>query len=272
MKKNKITIIVLGVIIFLIFFSTYFCVYAETFTFTDTIEPGTIIDIPQEISQYKAQVESYIDGDSPGNLYGTAQYDVRHLLWEEQNRPIADNNIAIVEVAGQKRYLVALATTFGWSGDYVDIVLEDGEVIPCLIGDSKSAKDTQNSMNGGAFFYNGVHYGHTYGNNQCDIAEFILGTDNGGENYANAPSDFLNKFDKIAKIVNGGSYFLHKDGPVGLDGNYGSISSRTNGVKNGSVSFSKKLGQLFRRVWIAVVTLFENDSTGINASTVMITL
>ena len=272
MKKNKITIIVLGVIIFLIFFSTYFCVYAETFTFTDTIEPGTIMDIPQEIPQYKAQVESYVDGNPPGNVYGTAQYDVRQLLWEKQNRPVADNNIAIVEVAGQKRYLVALASTFGWSGDYIDIVLEDGEIIPCLMGDAKSAKDKENEHNKGAYFYNGVHYGHTYGDNQCDIAEFILGTEYGGDNYANAPSDFLNKFDKIAKIVNGGSYFLHKDGPVGLDGNYGSISSKNHGVSNGSVSFSKKLGQFFRRVWIGVSTLYESDRTGHNFSSIMISL
>ena len=276
MKKYVIKKIVLWELIFLIVFGTYYSVYAETFNFTDTITPGTIMEIPKEIPQYPAQVESYIDGDSPGLKSGTAQYDVRQLLWEAQNRPVADNNIAIVEVAGQKRYLVALATTFGWSGDYVDIVLENGEIIPCLIGDSKSAQDGQNSMNDGAYFYNGVHYGHTYDGDKCDIVEFILGVEYGGDSYPNAPTDFLRKFDKVAKIVNGGSYFLHKDGPVGLNGDYGSISSTSNDNNNNinatTDSFSKKLGQLLRRGWIAISTLFENDNTGDNASTIMISL
>lgn len=274
MDKHIIKIVVVIILIILILFSISYITFAETYTFSDSITPGTEIDIPTEILQYSAQVESYVDGDSPGNVSGTAQYDVRHMLWEEQNRPVADNNIAIVEVAGQKRYLVALATTFGWSGDYVDIVLDNGEIIPCLIGDSKSAQDGQNSMNDGAYFFNGVHYGHTYDGNKCDIVEFIMGTEY-GDNYSNAPTEFLRKFDKVAKIVNGGSYFLHKDAPVGLDGNYGSISSTSNDANksgNGSSSFSRDLGQFLRRAWIAVVTLFENDNTGENASSVMITV
>lgn len=270
MYKNVLKNIIFDIIIFFILLSVCHKVYAETYSFTDTITPGTAVKVPEAIPQYSAQVESYVDGNSPGNKPGTAQYDVRKLLWEKQNKPVADNNIAYVEVAGQKRYLVALPTTFGWSGDYVDIVLKDGEIIPCLIGDAKSDSTDD------PYFYEGVFYGHTY-NGKCDVAEFIMGTEFGGDNYPNAPTDFLGKFDKIEGIVNGGSYFLHKDAPIGLDGNYADIlasSSNTGGSGNGegSNTFSAKLGQLLRRGWIAISTLFENDNTGDNASTIMISL
>ena len=275
MGKYEIKKVFIGIIIFIIVFGMIYSVSAETYNFTDTITPGGAIEIPKEIEQYSAQVESYLASKGPGKKSGTAQYDVRQL-WEAQNKPVADNNIAYVEVAGQKRYLVALPTTFGWSGDYVDIVLSDGETVPCLIGDSKSDSTDD------PYFYNGVFYGHTY-SGKCDIVEFIMGTEY-GDNYSNAPTDFLGKFNKVDKIANGGSYFLHKDGPVGLDGDYkiitpGSSGGASSSIDNGSSgnnsssdSFSRKLGHLLRRGWIAIATLFDNDNTGDNASSIMISL
>lgn len=286
MKQKKCTCIIVGFIIVLLFSLNYTVFGDTTFSHRDTITPGTEIKIPDRIKQYPAQVESYgtIDiSKQPGRSTGTAQYDVRQLLWETQNRPVADNNIAYVEVAGQKRYVVALATTFGWSGDYVDIELSDGTVIPCIIGDSKSEHtDTP--------YYDeetNIFYGHKYGD-KCDIVEFIMGIDGGGSNYPNAPSKFLNRFDKVKSIKNGGSYFLHEDGPVGLKKDkYEAIThgfyapaSNSNGISSNnkndddeqSFSLKRLLGRVIRNGWIAVATFFETDRTGINVSSIMISL
>ena len=267
------------IILVFIFCSMHYIIYAETYSHKDTIKPGTEFIIPTEIDQYTAQWESYAKADvskQPGRSSGTAQYDVRQL-WEEQNKPVADNGVAYIEVAGQKRYIVALATTFGWSGDYIDIVLHNGEIVPCIIGDSKSEHtDTP------YYHTDKVFYGHKYGDNECDIVEFILGIDIEDRDTPPILGEFLKKFDKVKSIKNGGSYFLHKDGPVGLSGDYikilpgtwvtSSETSKNNNSDGDDQSFARTFGRFLRNGWIAISTFFDNDRTGRNLSTIMISL
>ena len=260
--KQKFIINIIKICIIILILTSHFNkIYA--YTFSDSELKGKAIIIPTEIDQYTAQVETYHNenGESkePGRVEGNAQFDVRKL-WEEQGSPISQN-IAYVTLAGQPRYIVALSSTFGNTGDYIDIILTTGETIPCIMGDSKSAGDDT------AFFFNGVHYGHTYNDNECDIVEFIMGT-NYGPNYSNAPTDFLGKFDKVEAIANGGCYFLNTDGPVGLDGNYEYLtpggyasggSQKNNQKATAQVSNTCKVIKTF---WEFALGLLEQEYTG----------
>lgn len=67
---------------------------------------------------------------------GTMQ-NVLSNQWGESNKP-SSRGIATLN----DRYLVAVAPTFGKVGDHIDIVLEDGQVIPAIIADSKGADKT----------------------------------------------------------------------------------------------------------------------------------
>ncbi len=284
-NKQRYISIILIITLFFFYYTISYKIYAETYNFSDTIEPGTERVIPKEIKQYTAMWESYAKADvskQPGLKSGTGQYDVRQLLWEAQNRPIADSGVAYVEVAGQKRYVVALSEIFGWSGDYIDIVLNDGEVIPCIMGDAKSPSTDKPYI----FEGDGLFYGHTYEGDKCDIVEFILGINIQDNETPPVLKGFLNKFDKVKSIKNGGSYFLHKDGPVGLSGDYAKITpgvnqnfsnsssttSNNKGEKSEEKTFTRTFGRFLRSGWIAISTFFDNDRTGSNLSTIMISL
>ena len=69
------------------------------------------------------------------------------------------SNRGIATING--RYLVAVSTTFGGVGDYIDIVLSNGEVIPCIIADAKSPNDS-----------NYTPYGHRLGGGRLDGVEW----------------------------------------------------------------------------------------------------
>ena len=77
-------------------------------------------------------------------------------IWDTLGRP---SNRGIATING--RYLVAVATTFGGVGDYIDIVLTNGEVIPCIIADAKSSNDR-----------NYTPYGHRLGGGRIDGVEW----------------------------------------------------------------------------------------------------
>lgn len=266
MEKNRIhkfvAISTIRILILTIIIIGYYNV-VYSYNFSDSELMGKAILIPTDIPQYHAQVESYhneIDETrEPGRKEGNAQYDVRKL-WEEQGSPISQN-IAYVTLAGQPRYIVAIPSTFGNTGDYIDIILTTGQIIPCVMGDSKSAGDPT------AYFHNGVHYGHTYEEYKCNIVEFILGT-NYGPSYSNAPEEFIGLFDKVHAIANGGSYFLHTDGPVGLEGDYeyivpeGYAYGSANKSKKYSNEFSNNTFKFIRSFWEFALSLLEQEYTG----------
>ena len=118
------------------------------------------------------------------------------------------------------------------------------------------------------------------GGAKCDIVEFIMATNYGGSSYPNAPSAFLNKFDKVKQITYGGCYYLHQDGPVGLNGPYTTYSSGSGSGSKSSDSDSDNLfikviraiGQFLRNGWISLATLVDNQNTGLEAESVMISL
>ena len=97
------------------------------------------------------------------------------------------------------RYVVAVTSTFGEVGDYIDVVLADGTILKCIIGDIKSQKDQGCNK-----------WGHN--NGEC-VVEFVVDKDtwykNGKGNHPNPGTDSCHPEwnQDIVKIINRGSYF-----------------------------------------------------------------
>lgn len=204
--KKKLYSILVVFMIFVILLPNFSIFWGKVYG----VAPGTVFDLPTGFEQYGSQYEQ----EDISWLSGTGQEAV-NKIWVSQGKPADNNNWAYITVGGQKRYLVALAQTYGVSGDYVDITLENGKTYPCVIGDSKRLHepDYPDNTDQGAFYYNGVTYGHSY-DGKCSVVELIL------KDYSKTPSvDFLNSMKPVKRIVNGGSC-LNGAAPVGLDATY----------------------------------------------------
>ncbi len=95
------------------------------------------------------------------------------------------------------RYVVAVTTTFGNVGDYIDVYQEDGTVIKCIIGDIKSQKDADCTK-----------WGHD--NGQC-VLEFVVDKSSwyGDRMHSNPGTSSCHPEwnQNITKIVNKGNFF-----------------------------------------------------------------
>lgn len=101
------------------------------------------------------------------------------------------------------RYVIACTTTYGQVGDYIDFYLDNGIVLPCIIGDIKNQNDKGCNQ-----------WGHN--NGEC-VVEFIVDKDTwykgGRGNHVNPGTDTCHPEwkGKVTKAVNGGSYFVNPD-------------------------------------------------------------
>lgn len=152
---------------------------------------GHAIEIPSWVPQAGIDT-TYSNYPFLYNVWGssTKQYQVSRI-WNSKGRK-SNRNIATIDGF----YLVALKTTFGYSGDKVSIVLENGAVINCIIADSKGDE------NAGASF---ADYGHTASNGRANIVEWE-GCDPGTQSIMNKRIDISGwKGQNVKKIINGGS-------------------------------------------------------------------
>lgn len=103
-------------------------------------------------------------------------------MWNEQGRT---NDKGIATLNG--RYLVAVSPIFGTNGDIIDVYLEDGTIINCIIGDAKGADATS-------------QYGHMFGRS-VDVIEW--------ESFGSKENIVIDEWaDKnVVQIVNKGSIF-----------------------------------------------------------------
>jgi len=102
---------------------------------------GKEISIPSDIKQGPYTVTGYdywIDsGKEMTWQSGTNQRKVSDI-WKEQGS-VFKNGIAVINVDGVDRYLVAVSPKYGKVGDCIDVKLEDGTVIHCIIADQKGS-------------------------------------------------------------------------------------------------------------------------------------
>ena len=140
-----------------------------------------IIDIPSDLRQ-TGIIPNYTNY---AFLYGkwnegTAQREVSEI-WASKGKT-SDKGIATID----DNYLVAVSPKFGKAGDEIEVVLEDGTSINCIIADVKGGDA-------------GSEWGHCFGNS-IDIIEWqSLGKQDTIE-----LGDWRGK--DVAKIINYGSY------------------------------------------------------------------
>ena len=120
------------------------------------------VNIPSNMAQSGYTVTGYDQWIGSGKTMvwakGTNQRALSEI-WKNQGCRFK-NGIAVVNVNGQDRYLIATTSKYGKVGDSVTVHFQDGTSIPCIIADQKSSHDSN---------YN--EYGHMYGN-QVNILEF----------------------------------------------------------------------------------------------------
>ena len=122
---------------------------------------GQTVNIPEDVQQGAYTVTGYDywikSGEPMVWAEGTNQRKVAEI-WKQQGSKFK-NGIAVVNVDGKDRYLVAVTTKFGQPGDCIDVTLEDGTVIPCVIGDSKGSDA-------------GSEWGHNLAGGKVNVLEF----------------------------------------------------------------------------------------------------
>lgn len=126
---------------------------------------GSSIDIPQNFKQTFATVTCYDYWCKSGKEMiwsnNTGQRRVSDK-WKSSGSPFKDG-LAVMNVNGTDRYLIAVAQTFGKAGDQIDVYFANGKVLPCIIADSKSLADK-----------NITKYGHRQPNGSINVIEYQI--------------------------------------------------------------------------------------------------
>lgn len=147
---------------------------------------GKKINIPSSVNQ------SGITGNNtfyPDYFNTWAESTVQRKvadLWDSKGRK---SSYGIATIDGY--YIVATTTIFGYAGDKLQVVLEDGSEFNAVIGDSKGDDPSLNGESGNK-------YGHAFDDGTIDVIEWEA---------THIPvniSDWKGK--KVAYIINGGSY------------------------------------------------------------------
>lgn len=107
--------------------------------------------------------------DQTGITKNNTNYIIYYPRWDKTSnqRVIADQWDALGRTSNNgiatlnDRYLVAVSPKFGVAGDYIDVILEDGTVINCIIGDVKGADATS-------------EWGHELGDYGVDLLEWEI--------------------------------------------------------------------------------------------------
>lgn len=127
----------------------------------ETDMTGKEIEIPTDVKQDGYAVNGYDYWINSGKEMeweaGTDQKTVADI-WKDQGA-VFKNGIAVINVEGKDRYIVAVSPKYGKVGDCLDVKLADGTIIPCVIGDTKDV-------------INGAEWGSVKDNGSVSILEF----------------------------------------------------------------------------------------------------
>lgn len=128
-------------------------------------EKVSTVTIPEDLKQAGYTVTGYskdgwvmTDMSTLSIADGTNQQSV-HDKWVENGAHFKDG-IAVMNVNGSDKYLVATTNTYGEVGDLIKVDFENGQSIECVIVDEKNPADV-----------NFTKYGHSY-DGQTNILEF----------------------------------------------------------------------------------------------------
>lgn len=146
--------------------------------------PAQMIDIPEPFgTEY-----SYM-----GWQVITSKTSLQYKLREEAGMNFDANGLGVIE----NRYVIACTLKFGSVGDYIDWELEDGTIIPTVVGDIKNEADPGCN-----------EWGH---HNGLNVIEFVVDKSSwyGTDKY---PTDFFPEWEKRAvRAFHRGSYWKQEE-------------------------------------------------------------
>ena len=132
------------------------------------IEEEIIVEVDNEeevIEEIEPNSTSYTIPDYPGMKKWMTYKKFNSNTKQKQLQDLAHTDVFGCRLVDQ-RYCVALGTHFGTDiGQYVDLILENGAVIPCILADCKAPQHTDSSN----IFSNTTH-------NLC-ASEFVVDPD-----------------------------------------------------------------------------------------------
>ena len=125
------------------------------------------VEIPDSVNQAGYTVTCY----GPGGWHLSGKEEATRVAPGTNQAAVHDkwvadgarykNGIAVMNVNGKDHYLIATAPTLGKVGDNVDVKLDNGQTIPCVIADAKSTGDA-----------NYTKYGHGRSDGSVNVLEF----------------------------------------------------------------------------------------------------
>ena len=129
--------------------------------------PVSSVTIPSDIKQAGYTVTCYGEGgwylgggSTPTSIAGGTRQESVHEQWLSDGARYK-NGIAVINIDGVDHYLVATANALGKVGDCINVNLENGETVPCIVADAKSTGDS-----------NYTTYGHANSSGSVNILEF----------------------------------------------------------------------------------------------------
>lgn len=154
---------------------------------------GQAVDIPQNYKQMwtVTEYDKFNWVSDCGKLF--KMWKAAGATW--------DDGFACINIGGKTYRFIAVLKKFGKVGDYMTVQLDNGQNINCIVADTKRASECPNGwghMDGGSLsvveWEVSQSYFHRYGNPGSGYGKELKGR-------------------KVARLINGGSYFKNQAGP-----------------------------------------------------------
>ena len=154
---------------------------------------GQAVDIPQNYKQMwtVTEYDKFNWVSDCGKLF---------KMWKSTGSAW-DDGFACINIGGKTYRFIAVLEKFGKVGDYMTVQLDNGQNINCIVADTKRASECPNGwghMDGGSLsvveWEVSQSYFHRYGNPGSGYGKELKGR-------------------KVARLINGGSYFKNQAGP-----------------------------------------------------------
>lgn len=154
---------------------------------------GQAVDIPQNYKQMwtVTEYDKFNWVSDCGKLF--KMWKAAGATW--------DDGFACINIGGKTYRFIAVLEKFGKVGDYMTVQLDNGQNINCIVADTKRASECPNGwghMDGGSLsvveWEVSRSYFHRYGNPGSGYGKELKGR-------------------KVARLINGGSYFKNQAGP-----------------------------------------------------------
>jgi len=147
------------------------------------------VELPKNVN---SSTTTYMNWNQKWNR-DSRQRKVYDKAFANNDVTLDDDGFYYINDGKTNRYVVACTEKYGVSGDYIDVYQEDGSILKCVIGDTKSYGDT-----------NSGEYGHMY-SGTINVLEYMT---NWSGSHSNPGIVRKNLQQNVVKVVNTGKTYI----------------------------------------------------------------